>query len=461
MVRLAILPSWVLIIAVQLTLLGCQSLQSNDGLLEQESSSAKVSSRQLRIVLDDLVLQFSSQVELAADEIIAENNDPQVHKNALMWKMNGIASCFQAASRRDPLGSYFDIWILNKQSLELFENPTEAPLFGDSQGIAISATKQMETTMAGILYLIGDDLPVNETFANDFAADHPINNLYFKRASITANYTKYISRIKIKAPELLGVVGDIDQQLDQIQRLSSMYAEFIPKQARWNGELMILETLQSNTVITSLQNMSLAANGVAVIADTTQAIPNLIERERNILHDAITDERLATMQAIDQMRSETLNSFQEERIAVMEQVQSERATVLQAMQEQRIAVTKDLSQLGEESLVKMDKVIDAKISDVASHGSDLIDHGFRRLAQFSGVVATLLMLSFAAFLLINKHLHRDSKTNRTSEAPIRIHSATKVQPEPQSGTASQPTKAAIAPPPQRPNHLRYRNRRAA
>ena len=137
-----------------------------------------------------------------------------------------------------------------------------------------------------------------------------------------------------------------------------------------------------------------------MIADTTQAIPNLIERERNILHDAITDERLATMQAIDQMRSETLNSFQEERIAVMEQVQSERATVLQAMQEQRIAVTKDLSQLGEESLVKMDKVIDAKISDVASHGSDLIDHGFRRLAQFSGVVATLLyavLRSFSAY----------------------------------------------------------------
>ena len=78
MFRLVFSPSWVLIIAALFTVQGCQTLQSNDGLLEQESSNAKVSSRQLRIVLDDLVLQFSSQVELAADQIIAENGDPQI-----------------------------------------------------------------------------------------------------------------------------------------------------------------------------------------------------------------------------------------------------------------------------------------------------------------------------------------------------------------------------------------------
>ena len=120
----------------------------------------------------------------------------QVRKNALLWKMNSIASCFQAASRRDPLGAYFDIWILNKQSLSLFNNPSDSPLFGESQGIAISATQEIETIMAEVLDLIGDDLPVNEAFVNAFAQEHPINDLYFKRASITANYTKYIDSIK-------------------------------------------------------------------------------------------------------------------------------------------------------------------------------------------------------------------------------------------------------------------------
>ena len=459
MFRLVFSPSWVLIIAALLTVQGCQTLQSNDGLLEQESSNAKVSSRQLRIVLDDLVLQFSSQVELAADQIIAENDDPQICKNALLWKMNGISSCFQAASRRDPLGSYFDIWILNKQTLALFEQPNNTPLFGESQDIAIAATKQIETSMADVLDLIGDDLPINENFATAFATDHPINDLYFKRASITANYTKYIDSINLKGPELLGIASDIDEQLDQLQRVSSMYAEFIPKQARWNGELMILETLQSNAITSSLQNMSLAASGVAAIADTTQAIPELVERERNLLQDAITGERIATMQVIDQMRSETLNRFREERIAVMGKVESERTIVLKAIDDQRIAATRDLTHLSEQSLEKIDQVVDTKIADVAVHSSDLIDHGFRRLAQLIGAIAVLALLGFAGHLLIRKQRQIKAESKPTTDAPIRIHPAGTERPATALKTTTQADNPAHQKQPA--NHLRYRVRRSA
>ncbi len=459
MFRLAFSPSWVLIIAALLTLQGCQTLQSNDGLLEQESSNAKVSSRQLRIVLDDLVLQFSSQVELAADQIIAANDDPQICKNALLWKMNGISSCFQAASRRDPLGSYFDIWILNKQTLALFEQSNNPPLFGESQDIAIAATKQIETSMADVLDLIGDDLPINEKFVTAFATDHPINDLYFKRASITANYTKYIDSINLKGPELLGIASDIDEQLDQLQRVSSMYAEFIPKQARWNGELMILETLQSNAITSSLQNMSLAASGVATIADTTQAIPELVARERNLLQDAITGERIATMQVIDQMRSETLNRFREERIAVMGKVESERTIVLKSIDDQRIAATRDLTHLSEQSLEKIDQVVDAKIADVAVHSSDLIDHGFRRLAQLIGAIAVLALLGFAGYLLIRRQRQTKPESKPITEASIRIHTAATARPEIELKTATQAGNPAHQKQPA--NHLRYRVRRSA
>ena len=90
MVRFSIRPAWTVLLLGLLNLQGCQTLQSNEGLLEQESPNSKVSSRQLRIVLDDIVLQYSSQVERAADRILTENNDPHVCKNALLSKMNGI-----------------------------------------------------------------------------------------------------------------------------------------------------------------------------------------------------------------------------------------------------------------------------------------------------------------------------------------------------------------------------------
>ena len=402
MFRFSIRPAWAVLLLGLLNLQGCQTLQSNEGLLEQESPNSKVSSRQLRIVLDDIVLQYSSQVERAADQILADNNDPHVCKNALLWKMNGISSCFQAASRRDPLGSFFDIWILNKQTLALFEHPDNGSLFGESQNTALDATKQIETVMADVLNLIGDGMPVNEEFATRFASDHPITDLYFKRASMTANYTKYMDSIDIKGPELFGVVGDLDQQLDQFQRLSSMYAEFLPKQARWNGELMILETLESNAITSSLQNLSLAANGMVTIAKTTQEIPELIERERNLLHDAITNERIATMRAVDQMRSDTLANLQNERIAVLNQVESERAIILEAIEKQRVAATGDLANLGEESLEKIDQIVDSKIANIAVRGNELIDHGFQRLMQFTAALAAVALLSFVSYRLISR-----------------------------------------------------------
>jgi hypothetical protein len=424
--RSSIFPYWALILIAAMTLLGCQTIRSNDGLLEQQSADANVSSRQLRIVLDDLVLQFSSQIEQAADQILAENNDPQIRKHALMWKTNGIANCFQAASRRDPLGAYFDIWILNKQSLELFQRPTEDPLFGDSQSIAILASEQIELVMSDVLQLLGNDLPIDESFVTDFTADHPVNDLYFNRASITANYTKYIDHIKIDEPELLGIVGDINEQLDQVQRLSSMYAEFLPKQARWNGELMLLEAMGSTAVRTSLQNISLAADGVARIADTTQAVPNLIERERNLLHDAIRTEREATMLAIDQMRAETVGQLQQERIAVMGGLETERKAVLLAIHQERMATTEDLSQLGERTLHQVDQAVDLKITTLANHGSDLIDQGFKRGIQLLAVLAPLTLLLTVTFFVVRNRRRPSINADSTpvTQMAIRVHRQT-------------------------------------
>lgn len=85
---------WALTLISYATFLGCQTIRPSNGLLEQQTVNAGISSEQLRIILDDLVLEFSSELEQAADRIIAANESQRVHKNALLWKTNGIASGF-------------------------------------------------------------------------------------------------------------------------------------------------------------------------------------------------------------------------------------------------------------------------------------------------------------------------------------------------------------------------------
>ena len=148
-------PGFVVCLVVMVMAIGCQSFRETSGLLERHSEIAGMSSVELRAIVDDLVLQYASRVELAADQISTHADDPQVLKNALLWKSNGISACFQAATGRDPLAAFLNIWILNKQSLDLFQRSNESALFGSAQSVAIDTTLQLEQSFDQILERIG------------------------------------------------------------------------------------------------------------------------------------------------------------------------------------------------------------------------------------------------------------------------------------------------------------------
>ena len=414
-IRIAVLP----LLSLSLIACGCHAvIKYPRGLLEQQEGKTNLSSRELRVLVNDLVVQYASRVEHAADQIMVVHSDPAIRKNAILWKTNGISACFQAASRRDPLSAYMDIWVLNKQSLALFEQPSDPPLFGTSQEIAIKASQELESSLQEILTMIGPDFPVREDFPIAFARDYPIRDLYFNRESIAAHYTDYIAKVHSSDREITEVVGDIDDQLDQLQRLSSIYAEFVPKQARWHGELVVLETLRSEEVMQPLQDMTVAADAVARIADTTQDTPALVERERELLYRTISAERMATLNDVNRMRVETLDKLEQERTAVMADLKSERTEVMEAMREERIAATGDLTRFGEESIRQLDASVDQKMTDVANLSVELADHVFRRVVQLSLGVGGFILFSLILILRNRQPRPQPSKTWGNNDAPM-------------------------------------------
>ena len=200
---------------------GCQTIQPSEGLLEQNASTARISSRELRALMDDYVKRFADEVEEAADQILAEERDPQIRANALLWKTNGISACFQAAARPDALSAFLDVWILNKQSIALFERPTASHLFGGWQKLALETCQRLEVPLAEIQSKIGSDFPIGEDFVTSFANDYPITSLYFRRESVAARYTDYMERIDVSNRELMDVVGGLDERLDQLHKLAA------------------------------------------------------------------------------------------------------------------------------------------------------------------------------------------------------------------------------------------------
>ena len=195
---------------------GCMSVRSTGGLLEQTDPATNVTSSKLRVLLADYVTQFGDRIEQAADEILSQTSDPQIHRNALLWKSNAISACFCAASRRDPLAAYLDVWILSRQMTQFLEQPSSNSVFGPWQAQALETSRQLETPLAQIQAMLHSNTRFEERFVDGFAREHPITSLYFCRASLAAPYIE-----EVDVDQTDGVLGHASPLRDAGRRTIS------------------------------------------------------------------------------------------------------------------------------------------------------------------------------------------------------------------------------------------------
>lgn len=375
---------------------GCHSFRAPGGILEQQSTRTGMTSSHLQSIMDDLVLQYASRVELAADRIMAETDSPQVRRNALLWKSNGIGACFQGATRRDPLAAFLNIWILNKQTLQLFQ---EEELFGSSRELAIRTCIDLEDSFSQVLDQIGKEFPIGESFATRFAADYPVRNLYFDRASISEHYTEYIEKITVRGRDLQQIMSELDSQIDQFQKMSAMYAEFLPKQARWQAELLMLDAtggsgfrIAINSVKSATRSLESVTRTAAQVASRIDTVPDLVAREREILRRTMAEEREAAFRSLDELQDRTMLQLANERIAVLDQLEKEREAILDRFEQERIATTADLARFGQRLFGQVDTAADRKIETIAARSLTMADHVLWRMTGLGLLGFSILLV---------------------------------------------------------------------
>ncbi|MCY2989641.1 MAG: hypothetical protein NTY19_17455 [Planctomycetota bacterium] len=394
------LPSLVLIASGVLA--GCQKLPAEKGLLEQNVAGAHLSSHKLRILVTDYVPRFADQVEEAADQILAQATDREIRKNALLWKSNSIAACFRAASRGDPLGAYLDVWTLNRQMLRLFERPGERPLFGPWQGLALETSRRLEQPLQQILVALGTNLPIGEEFVDKFAREHPVTSLYFDRASLAASYIETSAE---PTRELMDVVSELSEDVSELKKLSTLYASFLPKQARWQAELTLLATTETEPVVGAFRDLTTTSQAIDRLATSAETTPAMLDRQRQGLLEMVQQERAATVQDIEQMRRDTIADLRQER-----------AAVLQALHDERLAVGETIQATADTSLRGMDKILRERSEDVPQLGGQLIEHAYRRGLQLSLVWGTVAVLCCLLWLLSAQPLRPVART-QSDHAP--------------------------------------------
>lgn len=400
------------LLGVALSQTGCHLAVQERGFLEESGGEHLLSSNKLRVLIDDFTLRYANHIEQTSDQILAQSPPTQVRRNALLWKINGINATFRASGRKDPMGAFLDLWILVKQTDDLFERES-TELFGSFPPALLTGENEFNDRLLRIQKTIGTEIPkltngteLGEGFAENFASKYPLSNLQFDRESATSHY---IDAIKDKSHDTMEVLGRLETNIDELQSLARLYAEFLPKQARWQAELLSLDLIELDPLADSLADLQQTTLAAQSISQTVAQIPALIDHERKSVEVAINEQREITVNQIEAMRVKTID-----------QLQQERRIVLDAVNQERVVATEDLKEQLDKTLSSVDQLSKKRTEEAALYGEALLVIAINEAKQTLAIASVFggLFILIAGWLFTKKRKPRPSNSiNYYSQDP--------------------------------------------
>ena len=366
----------------------CSSVPRQEGLLEAEIPHSKISSRNLRAMVSEYVPSYAHKIEATADTILTRCQDTAIRKNALLWKINAISAGFGAASRPDPLASYCDLWVLTRQMLYLFESSGDPPQFGDWQENAVIACKELDARLVEINSKLDPNLDYIESFVEKTAQRHPMHDLYFDRTPIA---TENIEKIHKPKHELLHVLASMQDDVKDMQRLSALYAEYLPKQARWQAQLLALDVDQSPIVQTALGDFTVASQAMEQLALSASEMQDTV------------DQQLAVMPAVvDQQRKQATADLEKMQAAALAQIRIEREAVMRSVNQEQVAIRKWVQATANASADQADIITQKRIKQSAGEAERLLDQAALYGGTGLGIAGFLGFFFFAWFRIVQR-----------------------------------------------------------
>jgi hypothetical protein len=400
------MPTWdgwrhlgsIVAIVTFVTIAGCSWLPAKTGLLEKRHPDTRISSGQLRLWTNDFILDYADRIEEAADRIKAQESSAEIKRNTLLWKINATQAGFRAASQRDALIAFADVWILCHQMTVFFESGPGNDSFGSSQEIAVITARGLEARLEEIRMAMvvpevaAQQLQEGRDIIGRFADAHPLKSLYFQRAALSGRSDSLVT------PDMStfgGIASGLEVDVMTLQRLLTAYMEYMPTMARWQAELMLADFDRHGLVTDSVSVMKDVP--VLVREAMTKQIPQLVSSQMTRALSAVRAERVDALSGLEDMQADTLQFLQRERATVVGEIDRQRVATIQEVSEERKAALKEIQAIAREST-----------GSALSVGKDLIDHLIRKLVMLASVIGLFLLLGSGALMIFLRS--RDQRT---------------------------------------------------
>jgi hypothetical protein len=348
----------------------------------EASGQIEMTSIELRARVVEFGRHFSSEVERSADAIIEAADDPEIRRNALLWKMHAIPVAQEAVLQMDPLMALLEVWGLAHQMRVFFETGKGSSVFGAYQDLATAASASLVEHAEELALVVarGGEIADARGRLYAWAEQNPIETLLFQRASVTGSAAELL-----RSGERAGafaVVGDLNATTREIVYRLGLYNEYLLKEVRWHSELFAEDLLTNEELLSTL---SVVRESLERLTALAESLPSTVQEEREAVLEALSDERRVVLEAVRAERELILSRIGEERRLVLEAIVAERRQVLEALHSET-----------EFALDELDQTTDSAF--VASRG--LVDHAFTRLAQLLAVAGVVGFVALLVLILV-------------------------------------------------------------
>lgn len=389
---------------------GCQRITYESRLMKTQAAEGaryQKSAAEVKIYIDELVGVVPGTIEQTADHILAETTDALIKRHALLWKINGIPAALRAMFQPDPAIAIVDTWAFSMQMVDYFERGPGSADIGQWRYDALRASRRIET---GVTSMIAGGLPEDRIIElrhqiHTWVLAHPIERDFTHRDTTVPELAAIIGD---RAMDTLQTIGSLAVGIEDLAEQLTTYLNLLPKQARWQAELLLMEMVDPGNLQEGLATVKALAESVNRVAPTVEHLPDRLAQERAALFNALSQERTDTLAAVDAQRQATLDFLRQERETIFDELRSERLAITANLRSEREAL---LQAIDAQRTVTMDELAAAGrdvLHDASQRGESLLDHMAVRSLQ---VLAVLLVAVCIAVVWL-----RRGSGNRTRNA---------------------------------------------
>ncbi len=389
-----------LLCGMSLVALGCVSAGST-----RKKSSVKIAKNVTSSVPElssrnqSLLALYSAEIENTADTIISQSPSHAARRQALEWKAEAIPVMQTSLLNTDPIAAVLDTWVFIFQMSAYMERPALKQVLGEFHPLVAEAVKNMDTEMERIVRLGAPTVDVAELRqrVSAWAGIHPIQASLAGRQSLDSEVIRKAEQSDLGTMTSIKVlgesIGDLTARLDS-------YNVYMPKQARWQAELLLSDVTRDPQVSAALSNLVVLSQTTANASASMGRVPELMVRAREAVRADVegqrlsaqaflNEQRLQTLAALQQQRIDTLVALRGERLAATADMRVERQAVLNAVRDDEVAAMNDVKAMR-----------DKAIQDLDAKGRGLIDHFFIRALEL--MLSGLVFCSLVAWVMLRR-----------------------------------------------------------